>query len=446
MALQLNSDFVDGKSAESFAGFFSHIAGFFIIEDTVYRTTTNFLRRRVVDELWKTATSKVTNLVREILTNQTSGYLVYLMETAWIFTSTLNQYSYDISPWVDMLSVVCDRCIDRALEQANQKTHDILGNEKFEPLRISRTNQLFRELITENGLEEEGHYRDANEQDKSKELEFPFSMAVPLICNLIRSFASEAYGSSRYAKKPEEQLSQAMDQLLVHIGGAFQLTVDESFQHSNIAQLVQVYQNLSKLITYLRNDLEFALTGLKFSNTIAHRCSKAAVAMLKHVQTQCQNKLAEICQTKVSMFLSLTDDIQWTPDKPQSEGASPHVQDFIIYLEAIYQMLRPLSNSLRDGLLIRLHTFIGKCLLDPMTMVPEFNCYAVTNVQSDITYLVKFAKAEGFEKSMIEGLTEAKQTMDLLLEPKMDSLLTVPKFREKYDSVTGDRLHAVLGR
>ena len=50
LALQSGSDFLGTGNTQkgSFAKYFSHLAGFFIIEDRVYKTTTSFLRRRTV--------------------------------------------------------------------------------------------------------------------------------------------------------------------------------------------------------------------------------------------------------------------------------------------------------------------------------------------------------------------------------------------------------------
>lgn len=51
LALQLDSDFSKSGAdpAERFAKYFWHVAGFYIIEDTVFKTTTNFLLPETVN-------------------------------------------------------------------------------------------------------------------------------------------------------------------------------------------------------------------------------------------------------------------------------------------------------------------------------------------------------------------------------------------------------------
>lgn len=75
-------------------------------------------------------TSKVSNIVNELLFLHNAEDLTYLMDAVALFTETMKLYSYDITPWVNLLSNISEHCAQKALDQAHQYFVEVCKKEK----------------------------------------------------------------------------------------------------------------------------------------------------------------------------------------------------------------------------------------------------------------------------------------------------------------------------
>lgn len=302
---------------------------------------------------------------------------------------------------------------------------------------MNRKDKAFYELITMNNLES-NPFRNIGE---GVHMVFPFSAAVPMACNQIKSFLTMAHDFSRFARKPDEQLSNSLEQLLMHMRNCIVLSMEESYNHANVAQLVQIHQNISQFISFIEKDLERILINLRYSTWIIKRTLKPTVSGLQNAQENSEDMLTKLCRDKINAFLSLTLDISWTPSSANKD-AHDHIQDFVIYLGAIYQMLEPLNTTLQHSLLSRIHGYIGSILLSMLGDVKAFNSNAVKNIRTDILFILEFAKNSNHYESAVEGLSCINDTIKLLLEPNPDCYLN-KKTRKQFKNIEPETLESI---
>mgnify|MGYP003701908855 FL=1 len=105
--LQLTSDF-DVIAAtpflESHQVFFSQIAGFFIVEDRVFRTGGGLTSRPDVDALWDSAVAKMVSVMEDNFSRmQTANHLLLITDYAAILSATMRRYGYPVRMLLDVL-------------------------------------------------------------------------------------------------------------------------------------------------------------------------------------------------------------------------------------------------------------------------------------------------------------------------------------------------------
>merc|ERR1711939_544107 len=118
--------------------------------------------------------------------------------------------------------------------------------EKYEPFCIDRKDRSYSELITNNDLE----LASFGAMVDDKQSWFPFSKAVPVVCNQIKKFLFLAHDFVQFSKKPDELLSNTLEALMLHMRNCIVLSMEESYSHANIAQLVQIHQNLNYFVGF----------------------------------------------------------------------------------------------------------------------------------------------------------------------------------------------------
>ena len=305
---------------------------------------------------------------------------------------------------------------------------------------MSRKNKRYKELITSNNLEID----EFNNIADGKQVVFPFSSAVPKVCNLIKDFLIMVNDYSRFAKKPDQHVSSTMERLLMEAHNCIILSMEESYSHSNVAQLVQIHQNITHFIIFIETELEKILVGYRYSSWIIKQTTSNVINSFKSTKENGEDMLIKLCKDKISAFLSLTLDVDWTPTNTRTE-AHENIQDFAIYLGAIYQMLSPFSRELKHNLLSRIHSYMGSRLLSMMTdEITSYNVNAAKDIYTDVSFLVKIADKEGHIDSAKLGLREILETLHLLQQFNPDIFLSQ---REKqYSNISPETLERVLSK
>ena len=307
-------------------------------------------------------------------------------------------------------------------------------------MSINRKDKKYKELIISNSLEED----ELKNIGSGNQISFPFSSAVPVVCNLIKVFLGQIHDFSRYSKKPEHQVSSTIERLLMEMSNCIVLCMEESYSHSNVAQLVQIHQNLSQFSKFIKIVVGEILLGFRYSKWIVKQTLSPVLDAFKSAHENAEDMITKLCKDKFSAFFSLSLNINWNSSNPRKD-AHENIHDFGIYLGAIHQMLKPLDNELQDILLTRIHSNIGsKFLLLLSDEVSSFNINAVKDIQTDLNYLISIASDKHHKKSSTEGLKEILQTISLLGNSSPSIYLDKKEREKQYPSISPETLDRIL--
>lgn len=315
----------------------------------------------------------------------------------------------------------------------------VLGAGKYEPLRIRPSDKKFKELISANGLEQYDLLAEDNV------MVFPFSVAVPMVSLEAQSYINAVNGFTQFCKHPEEQLVQQVALLVQQLNNCIALNMEESYSHSNVAQLVQIYQNIT-FFSKTAMGLDFALRRLGYSASTVRRAATPVRQTLKKSRKLAEEMLVKLMKRKVDLFLAVAEEVlDWLPKNPL-KTAHEHVQDLGIYLEALYQMMNPLDAKLQKKMLGVIHLHICQAFEQQLCSdTVRFNLNYVLCLQQDIIFLVGSAKKLGIDDAG-NHFSSLAQIIDLLMEPSPECYLEEVRRQRDFDLIDPSVLMAILPR
>ncbi|KAK8954499.1 putative exocyst complex component 6 [Platanthera zijinensis] len=383
--LQLTSDFQVSSMTpflESHQTFFAQIAGFFIVEDRVFRTGGGLITRVEVDALWDTAVTKMASVLEDQFSRmQTASHLLLIKDYVSLLSVTLRHYGYTVDPLLD--------------------TSDIIPAFPYVA---------------------------------------PFSSTVPDCCRIVRSFIEDSVSFLSYGGQLDFYafVKKYLDRLLSEVlDGAFLRLVES--KSLGVSQAMQVAANMAVLERACEFFLRHAgqLSGIPLR--IAERARREFA--LKKSRDAIEELLLSLLRGKVDDFMLLTDGIVWMGEDPPQNG-NEYANEVIIYLETLVstaQQILPAQVLCRViyGVLSHIsEKIVGLFLSD---LVKRFNGNAVAGIDTDVKLFESFAEnqsqlfsefVESRTNDLKQALGEARQVVNLLASNHPENFLN-PVIREK---------------
>ncbi|RVX20555.1 Exocyst complex component SEC15B [Vitis vinifera] len=124
---------------ESHQTFFAQIAGFFIVEDRVLRTSGGLILKMDVENLWETAVSKMCSVLEDQFSRmQTANHLLLIKDYVSLLGVTLRRYGYPVDPLLDVLSKHRDKYHELLLSDCRKQIGEVLAADKFEQMLMKK--------------------------------------------------------------------------------------------------------------------------------------------------------------------------------------------------------------------------------------------------------------------------------------------------------------------
>ncbi|KAI6696951.1 hypothetical protein NL676_017070 [Syzygium grande] len=140
--LQLNSDLQVSSAqpfVESYQSFFAQIAGHFIVEDRVLRTSGGLLIADQIETMWETAVAKMTSVLDDQFSHMDSAtHLLLVKDYVTLFGATLRQYGYEVGSLFEAMDNSRDKYHELLLEECRQQIIGVLGNDTYEQMVIKK--------------------------------------------------------------------------------------------------------------------------------------------------------------------------------------------------------------------------------------------------------------------------------------------------------------------
>jgi len=240
--LQLTSDFQVSTMTpflESHQNFFAQIAGFFIVEDRIFRTGGGLISKFEVDSLWDAAVLKMVSVIEDQFSRmQIAHNLLMIKDYVSLLGVTLRRYGYSVESLLDVLSKHRDKYHDLLLADCRTKILEALSVDiKFE--------QMFMKKEYEYSMNVLAFQLQSTESPPAYPFVAPFSSLVPDCCRIVRSFVEDSFNFMSYSGQLEfyDIVKKYLDRLLSEVlDGALLILVESSIQ--GVAAAIQVSANM----------------------------------------------------------------------------------------------------------------------------------------------------------------------------------------------------------
>ncbi|GFQ04121.1 exocyst complex component sec15b [Phtheirospermum japonicum] len=437
--LQLTSDFQVSSMTpflESHQTFFAQIAGFFIVEDRVLRTSGGLISKIEVENLWDTAVSKMCSVLEDQFSRmQTANHLLLIKDYVSLLGVTLRRFGYPIDALLDVLSKHRDKYHELLLSDCRKQISEAVAADKFEQMYMKKEyeysmNVLSFQLQTSNIMPAFPYVA-------------PFSSTVPDCCRIVRSFIEDSVSFMSYGGQLEfyDVVKKYLDRLLVEVlDGALLKVINGSI--GGVTQAMQVAANM----TVFERACEFffrhgaQLSGIPLR--IAER-GKRQFPLIK-ARDAARETLSDLLKQKVDGFLTLIENVNWMADDfPQ--GGNEYVNEVIISLDTLVSMAQQilpvevLKGVLRDVLAHISEMIIGALLGES---VKRFNVNAIMGLDVDVRMLESFAEnqaallnSEADADELKSALVESRQMVNLLLSNHPESFLNAVIRERSYSAL-----------
>ncbi|CAN6469333.1 unnamed protein product [Victoria cruziana] len=453
--LQLTSDFQISSMSpflESHQTFFAQIAGFFIVEDRIFRTAGDLVSRNDVDNLWDMAIGKMCSVLEDQFSRmQTANHLLLIKDYVSLLGVTLRRYGYHVDPLLVVLSQHRDKYHELLLADCQKQMSDAISGDKFDPMVMKKEYEYSMNVLA-------FHIQNSDIIPAFPYIA-PFSSTVPDCCRIVRSFVEDSVSFLSYSGQLDfyDVVKKYLDRLLAEVLNGSLLRLMSLGSVYTVSQAMQVAANTAILERACEFFVQHAahLSGIPIRNVERKR---RPVSPLSPSREAAHDLLLRLVKTKVDEFMTLLENVNWIADDPPFNG-NEYVNEVVIYLETLvstgHQILSPdiLMYILR-GVLRHVSDSIVAVLAGDG--VKRFNASAVTGLDADLKILESFAVAQDKQltkdgeeveengvdssvqstspsssgPSLKESLIEARQLVNLLDSSHPENFLN-PVIREK---------------
>ncbi|CAI9787494.1 unnamed protein product [Fraxinus pennsylvanica] len=438
--LQLTSDLQIStvhSFLESHQTFLAHIAGYFIVEDRVLRTTGGLLSPNQLETMWETAVAKVVAVLEEQFSHMdTASHLLLVKDYVTLFGATLKQYGYEVGPILGTLNSSRDKYHELLLAECGQQITDVFVNDTCEQMMMKKESDYQANVLL-------FHLQTSDIMPAFPYIA-PFSSMVPECCRIVRSFIKDSVNYLSYGLQIDffDFVRKYLDKLLIDVLN--DVAINTIYSGTiGASQAMQIAANLAVLERACDYFLQHAAQqcGIPVRSVDRRQGSLTAKIVLKTSRDAAYLALLNLVNSKLDEFMSLKSNINWTSeDVPQH--ANEYINEVIIYLDTVLataQQILPLDALCKvgSGALEHVSNSIVEAFLSDS--VKRFNANAVMSINHDLKSLESFAddrfQSTGLlaiykDGSFRDCLIEARQLINLLLSCQPENFMN-PVIRQR---------------
>ncbi|XVF30029.1 hypothetical protein REPUB_Repub16aG0022000 [Reevesia pubescens] len=438
--LQLNSDLQISSSqpfVESYQTYLAQIAGYFIVEDRVLRTSGGLLSTDQVETMWETTVAKVASVLEEQFSQMDSAmHLLLVKDYIALLAATLRQYGYEVGSLLEVLDNSRDKYHELLLEECRQQIASVLSNDTYEQMVMKKDSDYDNNVLA-------FHLQTSDIMPAFPYIA-PFSSMVPDCCRVVRSFMKGSVDYLSYGVNSifYEVVKKYLDKLLIDVLNEVVLTTVHS-AGIGVSQAMQIAANIAFLERacdfFLRHAAQ--LCGIPARSIERSQASLTAKAVLRTSRAAAYLALLNLVNSKLENFMALTENINWTSEE-KSQNNNEYMNEVVFYLDTLLstaQQILPLDALYKVGCGALEHisnSIVSAFLSDS---IKRFNANAVMVINNDLKMLENFADerfhSTGLSEIYKEGsfrscLIEARQLINLLSSSQPENFMN-PVIRQK---------------
>ncbi|GAB4843966.1 Exocyst complex component S15A [Ancistrocladus abbreviatus] len=438
--LQLNSDLQISSAQpflESHQTLLAVVAGYFIVEDRVMRTSGGLLEASQLETMWETAVSKTISLLEGQFSHMDiAAHLLIVKDYVTLLAATLRQYGYEVNPCLEFVEGTKDKYHKLLLAECQQQISAAIVNDTYGQMVLKKESDYHANVLS--------FQLQTTDIMPAFPYVAPFSSMVPETCRIVRSFIKDSvnYLSSSGCMNSFNAVRKYLDNILIDVlnEGILNAISDTAL---GVSQAMQIAANASVLERACDFFLKSAAQecGIPTRSMDRPQATLTAKVVLKTSRDAAYIALLSLVNNKLDEYMSLTENVNWTSDDiPQ--GGHEYMNEVIIYLDTLMstaQQVLPVEALYKVGTGAFEHisnSIVGVFLSDS---VKRFNGNAVMAINNDLKILENFADerfdSTGLSEIYKEGsfrayLIEARQLINLLLSSQPENFMN-PVIREK---------------
>lgn len=473
--------------ARDYPAFFHGIAGFFIIEDHILKTTQRLTTKYAVDGAWESAVNKIKAVYQEQLNYwQDPVAMLKVKDFLVVWIHTMKSYGYDTRLVTDFLEATKTRFAAILSDTFKIGLTQVMAGERWEPLTLysesewaakvaslglggiaSKYPMRFGEdgglpqgfgmtVIGEDGeviSEPEGAGASTTEEAAGGDggegeiaSQWPrtvaFSQMVSLSTELVKEFLVEMYAFAANLANLDEFIKRTVVSILnKDVAGALLGVLNTPA--ITIPSAVQISVNAAAF--------EEAC-GFWESVMMEKRESQQRVVLstprktFNEIKTRADDTVLRLITAKVNSLMASTVNINWTPAQP-SGTVHAFITDIQMFLDSVSVYLAFLPQSAIARVHTRIFKHLAGCLLELIKSdsVKKFNAAAVENCSRDLAYVEAMAMASP-SPNLANYFAEYRQLINLLLSDNPEGILDASVRQTRYSSVSTGTVITVLDK
>eukprot|EP01117_Protostelium_nocturnum_P014194 TRINITY_DN5377_c0_g1_i2.p1 TRINITY_DN5377_c0_g1~~TRINITY_DN5377_c0_g1_i2.p1 ORF type:complete len:838 (-),score=306.51 TRINITY_DN5377_c0_g1_i2:585-3098(-) len=403
-ALKLKSG-ISFATQEGYKKYFYDIAGIFVVEDAISKTTLDLVPTFEMEKLWQVAVAKIKGVLQEQMSYTLEPQvLLQVKHFLFLFSKTMQGHSYDVSQLLGFFDNVRTTFADLAVNSAHKKFISILDREKWEPLVI-KDEKEYETHILQNKLQ--------TGESRFLPQTFRFSRLVPEYCIIIKNLIIDFYKFAKnlpdldeYTKKSTETLIQTFNNTWIKFVSPSATMIFYARSWVNLDELDKVTYDWEDCLS----DLSYQGTKISLNtNSFEEFKSQLEAMMLELVEKKAEDLVTSMKKTVT----------EWSPSSCKTEPRS-YAQDIVLWLESNLLIWEPLPLEIQSNLQFRLLQKISRGIVGHLSsdQVYRFNSNGIRNLDVDLKTIQSFV-----ERSKVNmptnPLSELSQLIELLLSDQI---------------------------
>ena len=351
---------------------------------------------------------------------------------------------------MEVLDKMRDKYHELLIADRRHRINDVLANDKYEKMMMRKEYEYNMNVLS-------FHLQTMDVMPAFPYIA-PFSATVPECCRIVRSFIEDSVSFLAYGGHIDyyDLVKMYLDKFLVTVLNEALLRLVRN-PTLGVSHAMQIAANMTVLETACSYFAHHAakLCGIPTRLVEGPHGALSAQTTLRNSQAVAHDTMIKLVKTKADEFMSLTMNINWTPDE-QPQVPNDYLDEVNVYLQTIaetsQEILPPAAfYKLISGVLEHIATRIMETLLSED--VKKFNLYAMMGLDIDLKVLENFAD-EKFQTVVYERvpgaqplkafLAEVRQIVNLFLATQPDLYLN-PVIRERNYNVLDPREIIIIG-
>ncbi|KAG8435201.1 hypothetical protein GDO86_013225 [Hymenochirus boettgeri] len=404
------------ETVEGYRKYFSHIVGFFVVEDHILHVTQGLVTGTYTTELWNMAQSKIIAVLRTHSSYCTDPDVVLeLKNLIVVFADTLQGYGFPVNRLFDLLFEVRDRYNETLLKKWSALFRTIFEADNYSPIPVENDEE-FRNVISKFPF----HDPETDKQPFPKKL--PMSQSVPQIYMQVKEFI---YASLKFSESIHRSSTEIDDMLRKSTNLLLTRTLNSGLQnvikkpHIGLTELVQIIINTTHLEQACKYLEEFITNITNISPDTVHTTRLYGLSTFKDARHAAEEEIYTKLNQKIDEFIQLAD-YDWTMSEPDGR-ASGYLMDLINFLRSTFQVFTNLPGKVAQTACMsackHLSFSLTEMLLD--NDVKQISMGAIQQFNLDVIQCELFASSDpvpGFQEDTLQlAFIDLRQLLDLFM-------------------------------